>query len=172
VTVNEGGEEDGTAGPLVARIHLVRGALGEPQLWDAPDALEADLEAVASTILDPNTGELVDDLDSWIEPGGEQLLMLNSVVVEPDWRGYGLGALLAAVALQTLAPGARLAAAYPAPIDRSRGPARAAAVAKLGKVWAGLGFVSFRDGVWVLDLAGVDLDKAVSRLRSRFGVEA
>jgi hypothetical protein len=34
-----------------------------------------------------------------------------------------------------------------------------------------LGFVPFRDGVGVLDLATVDLDEAVIRLRKRFGVE-
>jgi len=43
-------------------------------------------------------------------------------------------------------------------------------VAKLAGVWAAVGFVPFRDGVCVLDLATVDLDKAVSRLRKRFGV--
>jgi hypothetical protein len=53
VRVDEAEAEDGTAGALVAGIHIVRGRLGEPGLWEALDALEADLEVVASTILDP-----------------------------------------------------------------------------------------------------------------------
>jgi GNAT superfamily N-acetyltransferase len=171
VRVTEGERENGTAGPPVAFIKVVRGVLGEPRLWSALDAMEADLERVASTVLETETGDLVDDLDERIEPGGEVLLILNSVVVEPEWRGYGLGGLLAGVTLQTLAPGARLAAVFPAPVDSLRGAVRTAAVAKLGAVWAGLGFFPFRDGVWVLDLATVDLDEAVGRLRKRFGVE-
>jgi len=130
VVVSEGEQEDGTAGPPVATIRVVRAVLGDPQLWYALDAMEADLETVASTILDLGTGELVGALDELIEPADELVLILNSVVVEPDWRGFGLGALLAGVTLQTLGPGARLAAMYLAPLHAYPDGERAAGVAK------------------------------------------
>jgi GNAT superfamily N-acetyltransferase len=171
VRVNESEQEDGTAGPPVAVMRIVRGVLGDPQLWEALDAMESSLETVASTILDPVSGELVDDLEELLEGLDERVLILNSVLVEPDWRGYGVGTLLAGLALQTLAPGSRLVATYPAPLTDSGGAEWETAVAKLEKVWGALGFVPFRDGVWVLDLATVDLDEAVIRLRKRFGVE-
>jgi hypothetical protein len=44
-------------------------------------------------------------------------------------------------------------------------------VATLERVLGRLGFVPFRDGVWVLDLATVVLDEAVGRGRRRLGVQ-
>ncbi len=89
VRVSEDEQEDGTAGPPVAAARIVRGVIGDPQLWYALDAMESSLETVGSMILDPGTGELVDDLQQRLEGFVERLLILDSVVVEPDWRGYG-----------------------------------------------------------------------------------
>jgi len=171
-TVEErwGDDGDETATVDVCQMHLVRAQLEHPDLWDALDAMEADLEMVASTVLDPSTGSLADELEERIEPMHDQMLILNSAVLAPEWRGLGIGALLAGMALQTLAPGARLAVTYPAPLNDAEGPARRAATVKLGRVWQQLGFEPFRDGVWVLDLALVGLDQGVAKLRKQFGL--
>lgn len=161
-------DSDDVATLDVCRMHLVRAKQEHPDLWDALDAMEADLEKVASTVLDPSTGSLADELEERIEPMHDQMLILNSVTLAPEWRGFGVGALLAGVALQTLAPGARLAVTYPAPVDDAEGADRRAATVKLGRVWQQLGFEPFRDGVWVLDLALVSLDQGVATLRKQF----
>lgn len=170
VTVNEGAEEDGTPGPVVCRIHIVRGLLGHPELWETLDALEGDLEAVGGTILDVRRGDLVDDLDEEIEPSGDRLLILNSVTLSGEWRGYGLGALFAGVALETLAPGARLAATFPAPLTDAEEAEREVAIHQLGTVWSQIGFASYKDGVWAVDFALVDFYKRLATLRERYGV--
>ena len=91
----------------------------------------------------------------------------------PQWRGFGLGALLAGTAIRKLSGGARAAACYPAPLNEltEAGPDDQGdadwdkAVAALQQVWARLGFEHFRDGVHVLDLSLVTLDEKLGQLR-------
>lgn len=95
---------------------------------------------------------------------------MNSVTLASRWRGYGIGALLAGEAILALDGDAHCVATYPAPLDGSQGAARERAVRKLQRVWAQIGFEPFEQGVWILDPAMVELQDAVSRLRSNFGL--
>jgi len=134
------------------------------------DGEDADLGLIAETVFSAGGGRLDPELDDLLEPEGSRILILSSVRLTPDWRGFGLGALLAGTAIKKLAGGGRAAACYPAPIDEmdEEEPSEAArerAIEALGRVWAQLGFHHFRDGVHVLDLSLVSLDENLSRLR-------
>ena len=138
--------------------------------WAALDAMEGDLEHIGSTILNVADGSLLDDLDERIESFDERLLILNSVNLADEWRGFGIGALLAGAALEAMSPGARLAATYPMPLDDATGDTRRAAAEKLGKVWAQIGFEPYRNGVWVADFGRVEFTRGLAELRVRFGL--
>ena len=81
------------------------------------DGEDADLGAIAGTVFDARTGELDPDLDDLLEPLGDRILILNSVRLTPEWRGFGLGVLLAGTAIKKLSGGVRAAVCYPAPIN-------------------------------------------------------
>ena len=154
----------------VALLHIVKGSLLDPSLWDQLDSLEADLDAVGGTLLDRETGGLRDEVYERLEGTGSSLLILNSVTVSTAWRGHGVGALMAGLALQVLGDHATCIATFPAPLDDAQGQARARAVGKLERVWAQLGFERFGGGVWILDPALVALDNAVDSMKARFRI--
>lgn len=137
------------------------------------DGEDADLGAAAGTIFHARTGELDPDLDDLLEPIGDRILILNSVRLTPEWRGFGLGVLLAGTAIKKLSGGARAAVCSPAPISEpgdeepDSAAEREQAIAALSRAWAQLGFEHFRDGVHVLDLSLVTLDESLRRLRTR-----
>lgn len=138
------------------------------------DGEDADLGLIAETIFS-GSGGLDPDLDMQLEPLGSRILILNSVRLTAEWRGFGLGVLLAGTAIKKLSGGVRAAACYPAPIDELTGghpdttqgdPAeRQKAVAALDRVWASLGFEHFRNGIHVLDLNLTTLDENLAQLR-------
>jgi len=137
------------------------------------DGQDAELGHVAGTLFDAGDGGLNPDLDEQLEPIGSRILILHSVSLVPEWRGFGLGALLAGTAIRKLSGGARAAVCYPAPLNEltEAGPGDQGdadwdkAVAVLQQVWARLGFEHFRDGVHVLDLNLVTLDEKLGQLR-------
>jgi len=138
------------------------------------DGYDGDLGLIAETVLDPATGRLNPDLAARLEPFGSHLMILNQVQLSPEWRGFGLGVVLAGLAIKRLSRGCQAAVCYPWPLN---GPdndqtdedpiQRQVAVATLSDVWSQLGFEHFRDGVHVLDLALVTLNEAIERLRER-----
>jgi GNAT superfamily N-acetyltransferase len=81
-----------------------------------------------------------------------QLLILDRVRVVPQWRGHGLGPIIAAHVIDVLASQHTLTACYPAPVegDAVSGPGRARAMDALGRTWAKVGFEPFRNDIWVL----------------------
>jgi GNAT superfamily N-acetyltransferase len=137
------------------------------------DGQDAELGHVAGTIFDAADGDLDPDLEEKLEPAGSRILILHSVILVPQWRGFGLGALLAGTAIRKLSGGARAAVCYPAPLSEltEAGPGDQGdadwdkSVAALQQVWAKLGFDHFRDGVHVLDLTLVTLDEKLGQLR-------
>ncbi len=99
---------------------------------------------------------------------------LRSEAITRGALGYGLGVLLAGMAIKKLSGGVRAAVCYPAPIDDLIGhlrngqgdPAeRQKAVAALDRVWAKLGFEHFRNGIHVLDLNLTTLDENLAQPR-------
>jgi GNAT superfamily N-acetyltransferase len=135
------------------------------------DGEDADLGLIAEAIFNPATGGLDPELNQRLQPLGTKLLILGAVRLSPQWRGFGLGVLLAGTAIKKLSSGARAAVCYPAPLDTTPEPAdpveRALAIATLGEVWAQLGFEHFRHEVHLLDLNLVTLDDCLTQLRQR-----
>lgn len=164
-------DSDTQAGAHVGDMHIVA-----VDIYDTRDPLglldgaDGDLGLIAETVFSAGGGNLDPELDDLLEPVGSRILILNSVRLAPEWRGFGFGALLAGTAIKKLAGGARAAVCYPAPIgepdeEEPSEAARERAIQALGRVWAQLGFEHFRDGVHVLDLSLVTIDENLSRLR-------
>jgi hypothetical protein len=140
-------------------------------LFGLLDGEDGDLGVIGETILNLRTGHFHDDLDDLAEGLGSSMLILNSATLETQWRGFGLGVVLAGRAIKRLGAGSRGAACYPAPLDRrsSRGAEsdRDQAVAALSGAWQQLGFEHYRDGIFVLNLATTTLDEKLKDLTKR-----
>lgn len=155
----------------VGNLELVR--IDPYRLADALlvlDSYDADLGLIAATVLDEHAGGLNRGLAARLEVHGNDLLIVHEIQLDPKWRGHGLGALLAGLAIRRLSGGCQAAVCYPAPLDwdENGDPDRwDTAVAALSTVWSRLGFQHFRNGVHVLDLALVTLDEAIARLQHR-----
>lgn len=105
----------------------------------------------------------------------DHIVLLDRVWLHPDYRGHGLGPIVAAAAIGRLGRGCHLAACYPAPFEAaSRQPEdRPRAVEALGRVWAKVGFRHWRDGVWMLDLSTEDMQATLAELiAARSGIDA
>jgi hypothetical protein len=135
-------------------------------------AASGDLRRIAKTILDPRTGQLNPELADRLDSPGNRILILHRVTLTPEWRGFSIGILLAAMAIKRLSGGCQAAACYPAPASgdpaaRSAGTPSRPGIASLAQVWSRVGFEHFRNGVCVLDLSLDALDEAIIRLRTR-----
>lgn len=131
-------------------------------LYEAGDAYalvageSGSLATIAEVIFDRSSGELVEDLEESLEVMGDRILVIDRVELEPEWRGFAIGALLTASAIKILSGGVRAVTCYPAPIDDPDTPALGSgpptqekkAVQALGTVFSRIGFDAFpRRGV-------------------------
>lgn len=155
---------------VIGHAHIVRCRMGDPRVFDLLDALDGDLSAVASVVLDPSSGEPAGPVEDMIEGFGENFLILDRVEMLPGCRGRGLGRWFAAEAIEVLSDGGTFVAAYASPMDDSEGTERRRAESKLKGVWGDIGFKPVRGNVMVLDLALVTLSNKLAELRSDFGV--
>ncbi|WP_405669660.1 hypothetical protein [Streptomyces sp. NBC_01530] len=127
--------------------------------WEAADAESGDLESIASTVLDPRTGQYTDAFDEAIESPVGDLLILDRVFLDKAWRGFGLGPVLAAEAIRRLSGGCCAVAAEPGmaewPDNREEASEsyRQQARRKIAALWESIGFTHFQDGVYLLDPA-------------------
>ena len=121
----------------------------------------------------PDAPRLRADLGDGSEGTGH-IMLLDRVWLDPDYRGGGLGPVVAAAAIARLGRGCHLAACYPAPFEGASLQAgdQARAVDALGRVWSKVGFRHWRDGVWMLDLSTHDMQVTLAELvAARFGAE-
>jgi hypothetical protein len=134
-------------------------------------------DQASGTWIDVETGP--DALRLPVDPGGDpertgHVLLLDRVWLDSDYRGYGLGPIVAAAAIGRLGRGCHLAACYPAPFETTSSQAedRGRAVEALGRVWSKVGFRHWRDGVWMLDLTKHDMQATLAELvAARLGAE-
>src|SRR5260370_765324 len=94
------------------------------------------------------------------------VLLLDRLWLSPDWRGQGLGPVVAAAAIERLGRGCDLAACYPAPFEDldPQPDVRQRAVEVLGRIWSKVGFTEWNDGVWMIDLSTDDVHAALVAL--------
>ncbi|MFJ5551214.1 hypothetical protein [Streptomyces sp. NPDC093225] len=145
--------------------------------WEAADSYTGDIEKIVSVCTDPGyamtpglhwSAEFEERIDC---PAGD-LLIMDRVRIEPQWRGFGIGALAAAEAIRRLAAGCCAVACEPAPTegDHERDqPGYQAAQAKIAKVWESVGFEAFSDGIYLLDPALQHPADCRTRWQKHFG---
>jgi hypothetical protein len=135
------------------------------------DGASPDLSHIAAAVFRPGSSDR--EPGEQLEVFGGRLLILDTVRLTPQWRGFGLGVSLAGAAIKKLSADARLAVCYPGPLDDNPDPAaeetpeqaaRRRAVAALARTWATLGFEHFRDGVHLLDFGRVTFEDKLREL--------
>ncbi|MFB7763505.1 hypothetical protein [Streptomyces xiamenensis] len=141
---------------VVGRMSFVRVKMHGPgNPWEAMDAYSGDLASVGETVLDVGSGEWSPAFDKFLEYPVGDLLVMDRVVLQPQWRGLALGPILAASVISRLSAGCAAVACEPAPADQ-----RELTIAederareKLAALWARIGFRPFRNGIHVLNCA-------------------
>ncbi|ASD21719.1 hypothetical protein B7495_06100 [Cryobacterium sp. LW097] len=123
-----------------ASIVLFRDARWNPGFYDRMDEVDADMELIAAAVRDPS-GAAADEL--FDEFGGD-LIVIDRVSIEPEYRGKGLSHLLVDAAAEALSPDGVIALLPMPPGDE-----RPENVAKLQRHWTDAGFIEHRLGVFV-----------------------
>lgn len=141
---------------------------------DVAEALDADSEDLSMFIrlLDVNNNMLLDEFEM---AGLGGLLIVDRVAVEDEWRGYGLGAYWLGLAIKAVSGDSTLAALTPYPTDVPHGSLskedEAAAVAKIGKAYAKIGFQRHDDEIMVLPLDDLTFPEQMVQLGRRFNAQ-
>lgn len=153
----------------VVHVRLVRCQLGDPSLWMTLDAMEADLGAIGSVVLDPDSRETAEGLEEFCGIGSH-LLIVDSVVCEERFAKRQIGRWIAAEAIEAMSPGVEVVAAIAAPMDGSSGAVRDGACAKLRNVWSSIGFERVSREIMVLNPGLKSTHAHLVRLREKFGL--
>jgi GNAT superfamily N-acetyltransferase len=109
-------------------------------------------------VADEEGGDIFDLFErDWmdaVEDEPYRLVFVESVRLEPELRGYGLGPLLMGTALHMLPDPELYAVCNPAPFRDEPVPGKTEeqAVEALGRTWAKLGFEHLGDNIWGVDL--------------------
>jgi GNAT superfamily N-acetyltransferase len=145
---------DGVQDIEVGTMSFVRVRMFSPDHpWEAMDSYIGDVASIGETVLDVASGEWAPDFEAALAHPVGDLLVMDRVVLEPDWRGFGLGPILAGSAIRRLSAGCVAVVCEPGSADgREMTEAQhQAARRKLAAVWAQIGFNPFRDGIYYLD---------------------
>ncbi|MGW1641547.1 hypothetical protein [Streptomyces lavendulae] len=138
----------------VGRMSFVRVRMfGPDDPWHAMDDYTGDLCHIGQAVLDVDSGEWAPDFEETLANPVGDLLVMDRVVLEPAWRGFGLGPMLAGAAIRRLSEGCAAVVCQPAPADGrklSKAQSREAE-AKLAATWARIGFTPFRSDIHILD---------------------
>ncbi|MFI6341026.1 hypothetical protein [Streptomyces sp. NPDC050535] len=139
---------------VVGRMSFVRVRMfGPDRPFEAMDAHTGDVAGIGEVVLDVAAGEWDPALEAALAHPVGDLLVMDRVVLESAWRGFGLGPVLAGAAIRRLSQGCAAVACEPGSADGREltEDQHREAAAKLGRVWARVGFEPFQDGVHVLD---------------------
>lgn len=121
--------------------------------FEAMDSYTGDVARIGEMVLDVAAGEWDPVFEEALAHPVGDLLIMDRVILEPAWRGYGLGPVLAGVAIRRLSQDCTAVACEPGSADGrelTETQHREAAV-KLAGVWERIGFTALRDGVHILD---------------------
>ncbi|MFK8905938.1 hypothetical protein [Streptomyces sp. YS-3] len=161
--------EDAAVGSMTFyRVHLDRGRNAYSALADESE----DLYEIAQVLLDPATGYYTDEVGELLEYSGSGLLVMDRVALNAEWRGQGLGVALATEAIFRLMPGCRAVACSPGVSDLSADRLRDEAewdriTAKIARGWERIGFLHYRDNVYLLSPTSQELEEQRGALRGR-----
>ncbi|MGW2564245.1 hypothetical protein ACWCXB_34575 [Streptomyces sp. NPDC001514] len=139
----------------------------------AADAESGALVSIAAAVFDAGGNEFSEAFEKAIEWPVGDLLILDRMFLEAEWRGFGLGPGFAAEAIRRLAGGCCAVAARPGPGEwpagcKARPADRDRATEKIAALWRSIGFHDFEHGIQLLDTAMREptdlLDKARQHL--------
>jgi GNAT superfamily N-acetyltransferase len=157
----DGGDGAPAAGSEIGHLILwrLRDYTGDNR-WEVVDAESGDLEVIVSAVLgrSQRTGYSAAFEKAVTHPVGD-LLILDRVSLDREWRGFGLGPALAGEAVRRLSGGCCAVAVFPAMGEYPEGREqvteayRRQAKKKIAALWESIGFQPFRRGVWLLDTA-------------------
>jgi len=117
------------------------------------DSYTGDVSRIGEVVLDVAAGQWDPAFEAALAHPVGDLLIMDRVILEPAWRGFGLGPILAGSAIRRLSQNCVAVACEPGSADGREltDEKHREAAAKLGRVWARIGFESFADGVHILD---------------------
>ncbi|MFF8918945.1 hypothetical protein ACF08M_38000 [Streptomyces sp. NPDC015032] len=150
------------------RVHVDR---GQNAFWALEEETE-ELYEIARAVLDPDTGNFNESANEELEYVGSGLLVMDRVTLDEDWRGHGLGVVLALEAILRLMPGCRAIVCSPGVTDLTGARLRDQAewervTAKITRGWEGLGFRHHQGTVYLLSPASEVLEAQRDVLRRR-----
>ncbi|MEU1707604.1 hypothetical protein ABZ478_19700 [Streptomyces sp. NPDC005706] len=138
----------------VGRMSFVRVRMfGPDDPFQAMDAYTGDLSRIGETVLDIGRSKFAHAFAKTLAHPVGDLLIMDRVILEPAWRGFGLGPVLASVAIRRLSQDCVAVACEPGPADgrEMTEEQHHQAAAKLARLWSTIGFEPFQDGVHILD---------------------
>ncbi|MFJ3841764.1 hypothetical protein ACIPY6_40540 [Streptomyces sp. NPDC090054] len=138
----------------VGRMSFVRVRMfGPDHPWHAMDEYTGDLAHIGLAVLDRDSGEWAPEFEEALANPVGDLLVMDRVVLEPAWRGFGLGPVLAGTAIRRLSDGCVASVCQPAPADGRKlsKTGRREAEVKLAETWSRIGFIPFRNDTYFLD---------------------
>lgn len=138
----------------VGRMSFVRVRMFGPEHpFFAMDSYTGDVARIGETVLDVASGEFDPAFEAALSHPVGDLLVMDRVILDPAWRGFGLGPILAGSAIRRLAQDCVAVVCEPGDADgrEMTDEQHREAAAKLGRLWSRIGFESFRQGVHFLD---------------------
>ncbi|MFI6283024.1 hypothetical protein [Streptomyces sp. NPDC050988] len=137
----------GTMSFVRVRMH------GPEDPFEAMDSYTGDVSRIGETVLNVGTGEWDAAFEEALAHPVGDLLVMDRVILEPEWRGFGLGPVLAGAAIRRLSQECVAVACEPGSADGRQltETQHREAAAKLAGTWSRIGFEPFADGVHILD---------------------
>jgi GNAT superfamily N-acetyltransferase len=151
------------------RIRLTQGL----NAWQAMGQESEELYEIATVLLDERTGYFTDDVEGRLAYSGTDLLVMDRVILDKPWRGFGLGSVLVAEAINRLEPGCRAVVCSPGVSETGGGwrPDEAEwdrVTARIAAAWERVGFAPYRDNVYLLVPADEVSEERRADLRGKF----
>jgi hypothetical protein len=167
VSADAWGLEDESATSHVGSFQFYRiEPLETEDLLGVMDGYDGDLGHIAEAIIDSETGEINDELRGSLAGLESDILVLYKAELEEQWRGFGIGAVLAGQAIKQFGHGCLGVVLQPAsilPRTENDAQARQQAAKKIAKAWGKIGFTPLGEDLMVLDLATTTLSAALER---------
>ncbi|PWJ05475.1 hypothetical protein DKG34_22200 [Streptomyces sp. NWU49] len=151
-------------GREIGELHLwrLRDRTGMSSWEVANDDGSWELMSMLSSVLDPRTGAYSPEFQETVGRPDGDVLVLERVRLREEWRGFGLGPVLAAEAIRRLSAGCCAVLTDPGMTDDWCWPGEAEGrpvlrrgdtEGKLAALCVSIGFRPFRNGVHLLDLS-------------------
>lgn len=133
-------------------------------LVDVLDSRSAETELLLP-LVDPETGDLKDDLAQRLEGFGDRLVIIDDARLADAWRRQGgVGRLLIGHSLRWLTAAAQCVIARPALSAEDEAADTPPDVRSARRLLRTLGFEAYTDAIYVLDPATTTMDEAIGRL--------